>query len=221
MLSYSSSRGAESWTPYVAGKKGDRSCQHTPWSAETASNWQSATVPQQHRGSFSAAGERDGSQQPQQSRLSVPKPSVRWAEAIQLVSHLLSLSIKAGWQCPGKISRKFILWSRPIKSVDMSTLGMTWVHVHKKRLNCHLQLHFKCQLSERWADTDNFQLLIDWRGGLEDVIKRKSPPYPCSAIQLSPQADFKLKTRNGAGGEFSSIPWSKIFYHLYRLTEYS
>ena len=50
----------------------------------------------QHRGSFSAAGERDGSQQPQQSRLSVPKPSVRWAEAIQLVSHLLSLSIKAG-----------------------------------------------------------------------------------------------------------------------------
>lgn len=209
MLSYSSSRGAESQTLSKWQERGTSPVNtHVPWSAVTASNWQSATIPQQHHGSFNAAGEREGGQQSQKSKFSINYFPICYCSPSKQADHALEKSAGSSFS-----EAKKVCWY--IK------LGMTWVHVHKKRLNCYLQLHFKCQLPDRWADTDNFQLFTDWRAGLGDVIKRQSSLYPCSAIQLSPQADFKLKNRNGAGDEFSSIPWSKIFYHLYRLTEYS
>lgn len=104
-------------------------------------------------------------------------------------SAFMLLSIEAGWLCPGKISRRFILSSRLIHRAN-DTLGAS----PQEKIKFTVIFHFKSQLPDQQLTLTTFCYYWLKRGWLEEVTKRQRLLYLWSPMQLSPQAvDFKLK----------------------------
>lgn len=103
----SSSRGTENQTPsmWLEGRETGPINPHVPYLAITASNWPVVTALQQHHSYCNSAGERDGGWAISQNKYKMGRNNPSF-------SHLLLLSIKAGWLCYRKISRRFILSSQ-------------------------------------------------------------------------------------------------------------
>lgn len=123
--------------------------QHVPY---LASNWPLVTALQQQHSSCNSAGERDGGWPISQRRCKMGRSNPSF-------SHLLLYSF------PSKQADHAVEKSAGGSFSQVNPMGwyivlmMIWIWVHKENLTCY-HLHFKCQLPNQPADTDNFQLLL-------------------------------------------------------------
>lgn len=104
------------------------------------------------------------------------KTNPRQAETIQVFpSASLLLSIKAGWPCRGRISRRFILSSQCNGYIVLMMI-LIWVHKEKLNLSSSLQMPATRPASQHW------QLLVitDWGVGIgeSDQEAKSNSAFP-------------------------------------------
>lgn len=165
-----------------------------------------------------------GDQPPWKPKLSVHKTAARWAETIPSFSQSAStlLSIKAGWLCPGKISRRFILSSQCswLRDCPKDNLGAS----PQEKIKLVVSFHFTSNASYQTSQLMLTNLSYYWlKGGSQKKWPRGKDLCIFDQLSSSPlkQQILNWKTvRNRAGEEFNTIPWSKIYYHLYLPIEY-
>lgn len=175
----SSSRGAENHTPnmWLEGRGISPSNPHVPYSAITALNWSLVTASQQHHSSFNTAGERHGGWAILETR------AVCWQNRYEMGRNNPSFSpsastllfIKAGWPCPWKIIRRFVLssWLRYCANDDLGTSP-------QENIKFVVIFHFQHQLPDQPAEADNFQLLL-----IEEGVRRSDQGAKTSVSLIS------------------------------------
>lgn len=124
----------------------------------------------------------------------------------------LLLSIKAGWPCHGKISRRFTLSSHCNGLIHCANDDLSMSPQGKIKLvvvftsNASYQTSQLITFSYYWLRSRGWK---KWPRG------KKLSSFPLKKWILN-----RKRVTNRAGEEFSSIHWSKICCHLYLPTEY-
>lgn len=116
-------------------------------------------------------------------------------------------SIKAGWPCGGKISRRFILSSQCNGLIHCANDDLSMSPQGKIELVVVFTSNASYQTSQPTLTTFSCYWLRN-RGWIKWPRGKKLSSFPLKKLVLN-----RKRVTNRAGEEFSSIPWSKIYYH--------
>lgn len=185
----SSSRGAENQTPsmWLEGRGIGPINPRVPYSAVTASNWSLATASQQHHGSFSTAGERDGGWAISETKVVCSQNRCKMGRSNPSSSHLLPRS-SPSQQTDHALEKSAGGSFSQANAVGWYIMLMTiWVQVHKKKRLNSLSSSFLLPMPATWPASWRWQLSVitDWRQKEGEGVGRSDQEVKTSVSLIS------------------------------------